>query len=111
MRRITRRVIVITVGTVLGWSAAGYVSQGMAGDAASKHDTTVPAHGGHDEHGADAATTAATAMLVPPIDQIGWFPAVRTGAVLLFVLAVLLGIPALVLKAPDPPDPAAQDHH
>ena len=111
MRRITRRVIVVTVGTLLGWSAAGYVSQGMAGDTVSKDDTTAPAHAGHDEHGSDAAATAATAMLVPSIDQIDWFPAVRTGAVMLFVLAVLLGIPALVLKAPDPPDPAAQDHH
>lgn len=108
MRRMTRRVIGLAVGLVLGWSAAGYISQGLAGDMGLTSKSTVAAHAAvHDDHG-DAAAHAA-GMLVPA--AAAWFPAVCTGTVVLFVLAVLLGVPALALKAPEPPDPAAHDHH
>ena len=109
MRRFMRRVIVITIGLMLGWNAAGFVSQGLAGDTAASQDSGHGAVEGHDEHGSGAAAIAA-AQLVPDPGQVGWFPAVRTGAVLFFVMAVLIGVPALLLKAPDPPDPAAHDH-
>lgn len=104
MRRMTRRVIGLAVGLVLGWSAAGYISQGVAGDMDLTSKSTAAVH---DDHG-DAAADAA-GKLVPA--ETAWFSGVGTGAVVLFVLAVLLGIPALALKAPEPPDPAAHDHH
>lgn len=109
MRRFTRRAIVMTIGLVMGWSAAGFVSQGLAGDTVSPS----AAEGGSSDHGGHGKSEAAdaAAQLVPTVGQMRWFPAVRTGAVMLFVLAVLLGVPALLLKAPDPPDPAAHDHH
>lgn len=108
MRRMTRRVIGLAVGLVLGWSAAGYISQGVAGDMDLTSKSTAAAHGAvHDDHG-DAAADAA-GKLVPA--EAAWFSGVGTGAVVLFVLAVLLGVPALALKAPEPPDPAAHDHH
>jgi len=109
MRRMTRRVIGLAVGLVLGWSAAGYISQGLAGDMDLTSKSTAAAHGEvHDGHGDVAAKAAGVLM---PATAAAWLLGVCTGAAVLFVLAVLLGIPALALKAPEPPDPAAHDHH
>jgi len=131
MKRFTRRSAAAVVGLVLGWYVAGIVFVGgpsvvgpgvnyaHASDAAhdsndDHHHAPVAEdpHGTHDAPGAhgDAAehdaALAAAGQLVPQQEDIPWFGPVLYVAGGLFVAAVVLGIPALKLRGPEPPDPA-----
>jgi len=64
-------------------------------------------HGG----GHDAPHEVVSAkLLVPQSGQVPWYRMVIGLAVGLFVAAVVLGVPALKLRGPEPPDPAAAPH-
>ncbi len=140
MKRITRRMVAGAIGLVVGWHAAGLVSvlgPGVSfasdaqhgasdvpeaanghGDSGGKHaDQGASAGhassvGGHDEY--DAAYAAAQ-QLVPRPEDVSWYGCVVRVIAGLFVAAVVLGIPALKLRGPELPDPAAaahgDDHH
>lgn len=139
MKRLTCRAAGAIVGIALGWYVAGVVFTGQpsvapglganyahASDADhDSHGEHAPAaedshgthdvhdeHGDHDQHGADAghdAALTAAGQLVPQSQDIPWFRPVLYVAAGLFVAAIVLGIPALKLRGPEPAD-AAADH-
>ena len=88
-----------------------------ADDSLNIDDTPGAQHGAHDEHGVDAvhdAALAAAGQLVPRPEDITWYRSVLCVAGGLFVAAVVLGIPALKMRGPeptDPPDPADTHSH
>jgi hypothetical protein len=94
VKRFARRSLAIVVGLTLGWYAAGFSSAATSGD---PHDA--PA-GDHDE------AARAAAELAPTHEPTPWFRPVVGSAVGLFAAAIVLGIPALKLRGPLPPDPA-----
>jgi hypothetical protein len=124
----------IGLGLVLGWLAAAQVQQftllAQQDDAAHETVEEVGGHGqdaphgdGDISHGTDHGVEHGEAQghhgkgdekaaaLAPEHDP-SWFGALRTGVILLFVLAALVGSAALLMKGPEPPDPAdAHDHH
>ena len=133
MNRFTRRTVSAIAGVVLGWYVAGVVptsglpalaSPSMAEDAhhapaghtpsgAEGHgltasDTHNNAH--NNDHGEADPALAAANLLVPQAEDIRWYKPVLIAIVGLFVAAVVLGIPALKLRGPEPPDPASDDH-
>ncbi len=82
-------------------AASGTSEHGTPGQAGDHHE------GGHSEAGALAAK-----QIVPEPEQIQWFPRVLWTAAALFVAAIVLGIPALKIRGPLPPDPAdSHDAH
>jgi hypothetical protein len=129
MNRLTRRTVSAIAGVVLGWYVAGVVptsgpltlaSPSMAEDThhapaghtpsgAEGHGLTAPDSHSNDHDGSDPALAAAN-LLVPQAEDIRWYKPVLIAIVGLFVAAVVLGIPALKLRGPEPPDPAADDH-
>ncbi len=68
----------------------------------SGHNASVQ---GDDHHGANPATA-----LAPHRQPIPLLGPVLIAAAFLFVAAVVLGIPVMKLKGPEPPDPAAGGH-
>lgn len=77
----------------------------------SEHGTSGQA-GEHQEEGHSEAGAVAAKQIVPEPEQIQWFPRVLWIAAALFVAAVVLGIPALKIRGPLPPDPAdSHDAH
>ncbi|MCE9590898.1 MAG: hypothetical protein K8S99_10275 [Planctomycetes bacterium] len=69
------------------------------------------AHGeeGESSEGHDSGAHAAS-QLVPELRDIPFLQPVLIAVAGLFIAAIVLGIPALKLKSPEPPDPAASDH-
>ena len=127
MKRFTRRTLAAIVGLALGWLVAGMVpglgtslaespaeshghhaSHGDDGHAneSDVHDT----HGQSGDHGEHDAALDAARLLNPEWGDIGWYPPVLAVAGGLFLAAVVLGVPAMKLRGPEPADPAA-DHH
>ena len=100
---------------------AGHDPHDEHGHATEDNHHTGSGHNGHDdEHGTDAAhggghdddaALAAAGQLVPGPGDIPWFRPVLYVAGGLFVAAVVLGIPALKLRGPEPPDPADTHSH
>lgn len=89
-------------GLCLGWYFAG-LALPTATLAYDGHGHVAAAgHGGG--HGDNAAIHAAEALRPTP-DQVRWYPAVVKTAVGLFVAAVILGIPAMKLRGPEPAEP------
>lgn len=63
-----------------------------------------------DEHGSgthEAEIANALAVDEPP----AWFGYVISGFALLFIAAIILGSAAIIIKGPEPPDPATEHHH
>ena len=111
MKRFTRRMIAVVLGLVLGWWAAAFVPMGatiFAGDDQSSGPASLGGHGDGDADHEDDGKQAAE-DLIPHRNQIPWLRQVIFGVVALFVAAIVLGIPAMKLKGPDPPDPGAND--
>ncbi|MCK4871829.1 MAG: hypothetical protein KAS72_03795 [Phycisphaerales bacterium] len=131
----TRKTLGIAVGLILGWYAASFVQTAVsyAQDEQPSHPSAETAtthephdlqgaaleqpheegestdhhadpadHSGGEHHGkSDAAAEALAVHADPP-----WFSTMRTGIIVLFILAALVGSAALLLKGPEPPDPA-----
>lgn len=79
---------------------------------AADHDHAAAEHGEHSEH--EEAGFNAARELIPsdPAHDIAWYRPVLMAAVGLFAAAIVLGIPALKLRGPLPPDPAdTHDDH
>lgn len=135
MRRNVRRGIAVAVGLVLGWSAAGLApaffggsvslaeeahpasaTEGhasgdghhhVAGESHDEHAAAGGDHGHAGDHGDHGDTgIIAAQQLVPSQRDVPWLGGVLAAVVLLFIAAVVLGIPALRLRGPLPPDPA-----
>ena len=105
MKRMSRRLIAVMLGLALGWYSAALLRVETASFASGEHaGAAADAHGTAADHGADGAGHAAEA-LVPQGDRIPWLGAVRNGVIALFVAAVVIGIPVMKLKGPEPPDP------
>ncbi len=140
MKRVIRRTLGIIVGLMLGWWFAGVamqtsdpwlgVSYGAgvgdetdpnkaiyeysAGEHAQPHHDT--GHGaGHKGDHHDQGVAAAELLMPGSLEQVCWYRPVVTTTGGLFIAAVVLGIPALALRGPEPPDPADahghDDHH
>ena len=115
MKRFTRRILGVVAGLALGWYAQGVVSMAQNHDATStpnveqSHVTSATGNDhsreGDQGHGDNPATT-----LRPHQPHIPWLTPVLVAAAGLFAAAVVLGIPAMKIRGPDPPDPAAGEH-
>jgi len=122
MERLTRRTVAVILGLSLGWWIAGLaphfvpgVGMSFAGEAQS---TSPSVHTVEDDHG-DASGSGHSGgragHLVPREADTFWYKPVLIAVISLFVAAIVLGIPALRLRGPEPPesaDPtdAAHDH-
>lgn len=115
MRRILFKTFAVVLGLALGWYVAGSMTgPSFAGDAATGHGETSHVAAGHDPHSGshDDASLAAAQMLVPRPGDADWYSTVLKIAAGLFIAAVVLGIPAMKLKGPEPAEqPAGDDHH
>ena len=92
-------------------SDAAHDSHDDHGDPAQESHSTDDAH---DAHSADAehdVALAAAGQLVPQPEDIPWFGPMLYVVVGLFVAAVVLGIPALKMRGPEPVDPADTHSH
>lgn len=109
MKRLTRRTLAIVMGLGLGWWVAGLAPQILPGVEVSFADQNEHAHSneGNSVHGEDSAASE----LVPEKKHAPFFKPVLGTIVGLFIAAVVLGIPALKLRGPEPPDPAAAHEH
>ncbi len=112
MKRFTKRIfakLAVLMALGLGWYAAGFMPMGTASFAGEQqggaHHDEAASHPG--EHDAGKAAE----QLVPTRSDIPWLRPVMTGVVVLFAAAVVLGIPAMALKGPEPPEPAEHDEH
>jgi len=130
MIQFRRRVLGVTIGLALGWSAAGYWSSTTLAQEPDPHHqdhhwVDVTSEGVHDpiphpathtgEHDAHSQELdqgqQAAAQLVPHPGQVDWYPSVLMALGGLFAAAVVLGVPALKLAAPDKAEPANDDSH
>ncbi len=129
MNTITRRSLGILAGLTLGWYAAG-LTPGL-NPSMAQHDThhdAAPTHDDHAGHDHDAHQPApahadtthdanhhepieSASLLVPGPGQVDWYRPVLGIIAGLFVAAIVLGIPALKLRGPEPPDPATAPAH
>ena len=116
MKRLTRRTLAIVLGLALGWWCAGLAPQippavGVS-FAEEAHDTSASdhaaKHGQEDPH--DSGHSGAN-ELVPKEGDTPWFKPVIIATMSLFLAAIVLGIPALKLRGPEPPDPADASTH
>lgn len=110
MKRTIARVLGISLGIALGWVAAGQLPDVSATFAEDTHAATGkhaadPARDGtaHGPQGADAGQRAARQLVPGPQDAPFYGPMLWAVAAL-FILAVVLGLPALKLRGPDPPE-------
>ena len=111
MRRLPRRLVGIVLGLCLGWYAAGVIGPGGTG-LASDTETAASADGhASSDHSSTHHEDNPAAALLPRADSIRWLRPVLYAALGLFVAAVVLGIPALMLKGPDAPEPDPHDGH
>ena len=126
MKRKLIRCAAILIGAVLGWSAAGLLpvnvgpSVTYAEDTAQDHASHAESHddhaaASHDSHGSheahhDDASAVAAKKLVPQSGDIDWYRYVVLAAAGLFIAAIVIGIPAMKLKAPEPAEPDDHDH-
>jgi hypothetical protein len=101
----------VVLGLCLGWYAAGVIGPGGAGLAS---DTVAAVSSdGHasSDHSARHDEDNPAAAMLPQAESIPWLRPVLYAALALFVAAVVLGIPAMMLKGPDPPEPDAPNDH
>ena len=121
MARKYRMTLAITLGLVLGWTAAGYLEGHLPGTVSSALAAEVPGdadsgaqtehHGDadpHDEHH-DLGEGRAQAQELVPREATDWYRPVVNIAVALFATALVIGCTVIALKGPDAPDPA-DDH-
>ena len=115
MIRNTRRTIAVIVALVVGWLAAGYWAHWLPGTATFAVDTAEQEQAEADDPGASDPSSEgghAADALVPAPGDARFMRPVLIAAGALFLAAIVLGIPALVMRGPDPPDPAeAHDEH
>jgi len=110
MKRLTKRMLWALLGIILGWYAAGFVPAGTISFAGEQPHA--PTHleqtGVNSDYG--NAGVATNAGLRPLRTELPWkfLWKVMAG---LFVAAMVLGVPAKILKGPDSPDPVAQEDH
>ncbi len=128
------KTIAILLGLTLGWWAAGFVQTGVSTaqehpgeevhstDPLDSHDGGVEEHApgasqehgeetAHaEEHGAGHGEVNPNIQALAPAEEPGYFTTMTTLVIVLFVLAALVGSAALVMKGPEPPDPAAEHH-
>jgi hypothetical protein len=117
MKRRMRQALAVMLGLWLGWGAAAWATDESHKAGSGDHAAAAAGHAEHkdDAHAGDAhadlgQTTAA--QLVPAGSQITWVKPLALGIAGLFVAAVAIGIPALRLRGPLPPDPAdTHDDH
>ena len=109
MNRFTRRTLGIGMGLCIGWYMAGLV--GFA-DASAEHGADQTQADKSADHGSahDKRPNPALALRTNPKSAV-WLAPVRNGIIALFGLAIILGIPTLKLRGPDPPDPAEHLAH
>ena len=111
MKRFPRKTLAIIAALAIGWYLAGVVepylpfvhvsyAEDSHGDMQIKHHPSQ--HGQVD----DAAKS-----LVPAEHDMTWFKPVLWGAGVLFAAALPLGWLALVMRGPEPPDPAETHGH
>jgi len=114
MKRKALRLMGILFGAWLGlyvgglWGNNVIVAESGQDHHGHDHSADSSDHDGHD-HGDHSGPHAAD-LLKPGENDAPWYSSVLVIAGGLFVAAVLLGIPAMKLKGPEPPDPA-DDHH
>jgi hypothetical protein len=130
MKRMTRRMIGAVIGLSLGWYVYGVVDPILTGKPSFGHEDkaahqaapgsapgSAPAEPGKHapaagERPAQEGEAHAAQHLVPADGDAPFMGAVVWGTVALFSAGIVLGIPALALRGPEPPDPAAQhDDH
>lgn len=112
MKRMTRRSLAILLGLTLGWYAAGLMP-GTSVTMAADGGTSTHKSDEHHDHDHDADHAPAATMLSVGPSQSPWLSSVLTAAAGLFAAAIVLGIPAMKLRGPEPVEPAdhADDHH
>lgn len=108
MKPWIRRALSVIVGLGLGWYVAG-----LAPTFLQAKETPVEARQDQGEQSlasqsADGHSSPA-AMLVPAHDDVKWFGTMAGAAAGLFVAALVLGIPALRYKSPEPPTASSHD--
>ena len=108
MKRLTRT-LAIVMGLGLGWWVAGLAPQILPGVEASFADQDE--HGQASEGQSVEHEDSAASELVPEKKDAPFYKPVLWAIVGLFIAAVVLGIPALKLRGPEPPDPAAAHGH
>lgn len=131
MNRITRRTIAAAGGLCLGWFAAGYIpaltATHLHAEDRPHHETEVTDHASAtNDHAAPDTDHRATAaahhadpgrdaanLLVPANEDVGWYRPMLFTIGGLFAAAVLIGVPMMKLKAPEPAAAAhdADAHH
>ncbi len=109
MKRMRKRVAGVVVGLVLGWMAQGYLFEFFAAPAAQASPATAVAHAdqaapGHTEF---HTNFAGAENLVPHQNGHAWFVGLSAAIASLFVLAIVVGVPAS--KFAD--SPAASNEH
>ena len=112
MKRFMKRMLFALLGVALGWYAAGFLPATTVSFAGEELDTPkqVDRRATASLHGDDGTSADAGEALRPQRIDLPWVY-ILTAIAVLFVAAVVLGIPAKILKGPDPPDPAAHDVH
>jgi hypothetical protein len=63
-----------------------------------------------DAHGGSHGEVNPNIRALAPAEEPGYFTTMTTLVIVLFVLAALVGSAALVMKGPEPPDPADEHH-
>ena len=123
MSRFTRRTLAVVLGLGLGWYIAGTAGHLLPAVGALRadnpHDQTASgeAHPSESRSGDDnlsgdvAHGPQAAKDLVPGANDVPFIRPVVYAAAGLFIAAIMLGIPALALRGPEPPDPANEHAH
>ncbi|MDX1682124.1 MAG: hypothetical protein R3336_03290 [Phycisphaeraceae bacterium] len=107
-----KRLAAIVLGLVLGYAAAGWWGPSAVSAAPASGPIAAADKGdgkGHHDPSHDAAK-----RLVPGDEQITWYRPVVTGIGALFLAAVVIGVPALKIRGPEPEeshDDHGDDHH
>ncbi len=123
MSRFTRRTLAVVLGLALGWYIAGTAGHLLPGASISladdPHDQATSGQAHPSESGpghsnpseADAHGPQAARDLVPGANDVPFIRPVVYATAGLFIAAIVLGIPALALRGPEPPDPADEHAH